>query len=449
MAGGTWLSQNKIRPGAYINFKSVPSPLLVVGDRGIATIAMPLSWGANDKLIEVLSTDLLDGTSRKLVGFTAFDTAESKLLRLILQSCYKVLVFRQNVSGVKATASATAFTVTAKYFGTLGNKLTIQVAQNDSTGKYVATTFLNGLAVDQQENLTSATQLVSNDFVDFTPTSSPTLTEIAGLPLTSGTDGTVSAASAYPTYFNLAKTARWQCMAVCDNHSVVNPLVTTFVRTLREDEGRKVQVATYNYSNADYEGVISYSQGYKTPLEDISAEEFPAVMAGFTAGANIVTSNTNRIIPDAISIINPLTDSEIKQALKSGQGCLSTRQDGTIKIEQDINTFTSFTQGKNYTFSKNRAIRVMDEIAITMLDTWEKSYAGYVTNGSLERDVFKGDLVNYIQELQRIRAVDNLYDPDENIEVARGTNIDAVLATIFNLPILDSMEKLYMDVYIK
>lgn len=45
MAGGVWLSQNKVRPGAYINFRQVAKPLLTVGDRGIATVALPLSWG--------------------------------------------------------------------------------------------------------------------------------------------------------------------------------------------------------------------------------------------------------------------------------------------------------------------------------------------------------------------------------------------------------------------
>ena len=45
MAGGTWVSQNKERPGAYINFNSVTAPEVEIGSRGIATIALPLKWG--------------------------------------------------------------------------------------------------------------------------------------------------------------------------------------------------------------------------------------------------------------------------------------------------------------------------------------------------------------------------------------------------------------------
>ena len=79
MAGGTWLSQNKVRPDAYINFKAVRKGAMTVGDRGVIAIPLALSWGREGELIEVLSTELLNGDSQKLVGFTAFD-AESKLL---------------------------------------------------------------------------------------------------------------------------------------------------------------------------------------------------------------------------------------------------------------------------------------------------------------------------------------------------------------------------------
>ncbi|MGL5514687.1 MAG: phage tail protein, partial [Sporomusa sp.] len=60
--GGRWTSQNKRIPGAYLNFTAVAQPSMTVGDRGIGTLAIPLSWGGQDELIEVFSTDLTDGT---------------------------------------------------------------------------------------------------------------------------------------------------------------------------------------------------------------------------------------------------------------------------------------------------------------------------------------------------------------------------------------------------
>ena len=57
----SFLSYNKVRPGAYFNFKSVPRPLIQVGNRGIATIPIELNWGATGELIEVYSDELLNG----------------------------------------------------------------------------------------------------------------------------------------------------------------------------------------------------------------------------------------------------------------------------------------------------------------------------------------------------------------------------------------------------
>ena len=51
MAGGVWSSQNKVRPGAYINFETDNLITTEIGTRGIATMAMELDWGAEGKLI--------------------------------------------------------------------------------------------------------------------------------------------------------------------------------------------------------------------------------------------------------------------------------------------------------------------------------------------------------------------------------------------------------------
>ena len=73
MAGGTWKAQNKIRPGAYINFKAVPKPSNRLGSRGVMTMPVPLSWGPEGKVIELLSTHLLDGKRLAKIGYVATD----------------------------------------------------------------------------------------------------------------------------------------------------------------------------------------------------------------------------------------------------------------------------------------------------------------------------------------------------------------------------------------
>lgn len=441
MAGGTWLSQTKTRPGAYINFKSSNAGQMTVGDRGIVAMGLPLSWGAEDKLIEVLSSELLDGTSRKLVGFTAFDK-ESKLLAGALNYCYKALVYRLDKGGTKASVEIGGLTVEAKYNGVFGNKINIAVVDDD--GIYEVITYVNGGVVDSQKVVEIA-ELEENDFVTFK--GDGTLTPNAGTPLTGGADGTVEEETAYPTMFNVLKMASWQVFACFSTNITTKANTLSFIKQMRDDEGRYVQAVISDYDSADYEGVINNVCGATITDVDYNASEFVSVVAGMTAGADMNESNTARVVDNATRIINQLTDAEIVKALKSGKFVLSTSTSGKIKVEQDINSLHTFTNEKSYSFSKNRVIRTLDEIGTTTKITWEDSYMGKVDNNATGRASFKSDLIQYGNELQRLNAIQN-FNGVEDINVTQGTDIDAVLTTWGVQPV-DAMEKLYFDVNVR
>ena len=53
MAGGTWGDQNKLRPGVYINYKSAPSSLATMGERGVVAIARVLDWGERGRFYTI------------------------------------------------------------------------------------------------------------------------------------------------------------------------------------------------------------------------------------------------------------------------------------------------------------------------------------------------------------------------------------------------------------
>lgn len=444
MAGGTWLSQNKVRPGAYINFKAVPKPSMTVGDRGIMAIPLPLNWGETGKLIEVLSTDLLDGTSRKLVGFTAFD-AESKLLAGALSYCYKALVYRTNAGGVKATATIGNIKADAKYFGTLGNGIIIAISNDSATNLWTFITYLNGSQVDKQV-ISQASELVSNDYVDFTVLEEGSLTETVGTALEGGTNGTVTPETAYPAFLNLLAMAKWQTMACISSDATIKASIQTFIRRMRDDEGRYVQGVVADYDGADYEGIINSISSVVIDGITWTKEEFVAIVAGMTAGANFNESNTAKKVTGATSIVNELSDSEIKTALSNGKFLLSMSTSGSVKVEQDINSLHTYSQDRNYNFSKNRVIRTLDEIGTTTKTTWEDNYMGKVDNNETGRGLFKADLIQYGNEMQRLAGIQEFAGADD-IRVAQGNDLDAVLVDWYVKPV-DSMEKLYMTVHV-
>lgn len=442
MAGGTWLSQNKARPGAYINFKAVQKGAMTVGDRGIVAIGLPLSWGKEGSLIEVLSSEMVDGNSQKKVGFTAFDE-ESKLLAGVLGYAYKALVYRMNKGGKKATATIGALKVTAVCSGEFGNNIIVAVSKNDENDIYTVTTYVKGVTVDSQK-VVEITELEANDYVSFEKLENGTWEENAGTSLTGGTNGTTDSSTVYPEMFKVLKMAKWQTYACLSSDTSIKSNVCKFIDGLRNDEGKYVQGVVADYDGADSEGIINSVSGAVIDDVEFSKEDFVTIVAGMTAGANFNESNTAKIIRGATSIIGELDDSGIKEGLSKGKFILSTSTSGNIKVEQDINSLHTYDKDHNYNFSKNRVMRTLDEIGTTTKLTWEDSYMGKVDNDSTGRSLFKADLVAYGNELQRLRGIQE-FEGVTDIEVSQGNNLDSVVCSWAVKPV-DSMEKLYMQV---
>ena len=55
--GGTWTSQNKILPGAYINFLTNAPLAITPGDRGIVVLLQEMSVGTAGEMYTITATD--------------------------------------------------------------------------------------------------------------------------------------------------------------------------------------------------------------------------------------------------------------------------------------------------------------------------------------------------------------------------------------------------------
>ncbi|MCK9445038.1 MAG: phage tail sheath family protein [Tissierellaceae bacterium] len=441
MAGGTFKLQNKTRPGAYINFKGVAKPLSSLGIRGVVTMPVAMSWG--DEVTELLSTDLIDGKSLPKIGYTAFEE-QSQIFREALKNAYKAIIYRLDTGGTKASAALTPLTATAKYAGIVGNEIAVRVVANGENFDVI--TLFRDIERNRQTVKTVA-ELVPNDYVVFSGTGD--VVANAGVTLAGGENGTVNEVT-YSTYLNKIKAYKWNTMGIPQDVPAVNSNIITFITNMRENLGRKVQAVLYD-ADADYEGIITVNQGYKTTTETVSPTTFVAYVAGLTAGSDVNASNTYHAINEAVSIVypegvTPYGDEEIEEALKAGKMVLSTRQDGVVVIEQDINTLHTFTPDKGYTFSKNRVIRTLDEINNSIALLFERSYIGKVDNNDDGRNVFKADVIAYLNMLQDISAIQN-FDSTTDIQVYAGEAIDAVVVDLATQPV-DSMEKLYMTVMV-
>ena len=101
LGGGTYLTQNKVLPGAYFQFISKAIASATLSDRGVAAMALELDWGADDKVIGVTASDFMKD-SKKIFGFD-YDAAEMLSLRELFKHASKVYVYKVTSGGVKAS----------------------------------------------------------------------------------------------------------------------------------------------------------------------------------------------------------------------------------------------------------------------------------------------------------------------------------------------------------
>ena len=267
--------------------------------------------------------------------------------------------------------------------------------------------------------------------------------ETAGTPLTGGTNGEVNK-DVYANFWSLLDTKNFQAIAMYDTDASIAPLLKSKVDVWREQRGKKVQAVVYNYTEANYEGIISVNQGFKTADETVDTSLFMLWVASKTAGAQVNENLTAAVVEGAVEIINPIVEDEIEDALNQGRFVLTYRQDGAVCVEKDINTLHTFTPDKNYAFSKNRVIRCLDEIGNTTVLVFNRNYAGKVDNDNIGRNQYKTELISMFDSLVGIRAIQN-FDGASDITVLPGEAADAVVVDLVVQPV-DSMEKLYMTV---
>ncbi|MEW8955608.1 phage tail sheath family protein [Clostridium sp.] len=436
MAGGTWTKENKIRPGAYINFKSKKDALTPIGERGIATMPLVLPWGTEKQIITIHADDDLS----KTLGINIAD--ESVLLiKEVFKKAKTLLLYRLN-EGTKATATLDGLTVNAKYSGTKGNNITLVIQNNiDDASQFEVITMFEGNKVDKQL-IKIIEELKNNDYVEFKGTGE--LKATSGLPLKGGADGTVTNQN-YSDYLAAIEAYEFHTMGIPTKDASIKAFATTFIKRLKE-EGRQVQLVLENYPEADSENVISVKNGVVlNDGSEITSDKSVAFVTGATAGANVNQSNTYLQYDGAIDVDTKYTNREIEEALRNGE-IVFTTNNGKVVIEQDINTLKTFTEDKGKDYRKNRVIRTLFEVNNGTKFLWDETYIGKGDNDTDGRNLFKKDVIKFLEQLQGINALENVVP--EDVKVEKGQDKDSVIARVGVQPI-DSMEKLYMDLEVR
>ena len=417
--------QNKVLPGAYINFVSRPRAMGSLGERGVVCVGMELDWGAEG--MQTVEAADFRTDCRALFGYD-YLSDEMKDMRELFLHAEKVKLYRLN-SGEKATVTEGNLTVTAKYAGTRGNDICVAIVDNvDEEGYYDVETYLETELVDAQ-TVASIAELEDNEYVTFSGEGE--LTAAAGVYLAGGTT-TAATGSGYTEFLAAAEAEDFNVLAYNGTDETTKKLFGNFTKRMREEEGVKFVTVLYDYAEADHEGVISVG----------TASELVYWTAGATAGAEVNESLTNTVYDGEYEVDAKLKKSEYIKGIQAGQ-FLFYEEDGALRVLRDINSFTSFEAAKNSDFSSNRVVRVLDSIANDVANIFSKYYLGKQSNNANGRNLLKAEILAYHEELMKIEAIENF--TAEDITVEKGTEKQDVVIYESVQPV-DAMEKLYMKV---
>ena len=417
--------QNKVLPGAYINFVSRPRAMGSLGERGVVCVGMELDWGAAG-MMTVEAADFRTD-SRILFGYD-YLSEEMKDMRELFLHGKKALIYRLN-GGEKATATLGGLTVAAKHAGKRGNDICVAIVENvDEDGYYDVETYLDTELVDAQ-TVAKIEELEDNDYVTFSGEGD--LTAAAGTYLTGGTTTAVTG-SGYTDFLAAAEAEDFNVLAYNGEDETTKKLFVNFTKRMREEEGVKFVTVLHDYAEADHEGVISVG----------TAKELVYWAAGATAGAAVNESLTNAVYDGEYEVDAKRKKSEYIKGIQAGQ-FLFYEEDGQLRVLRDINSFTSFAAAKNSDFSSNRVVRVLDSIANDVANIFSKYYLGKQSNNANGRNLLKAEILAYHEELMKMEAIENFTVDD--ITVEKGKEKQDVVVYESVQPV-DAMEKLYMKV---
>ena len=442
MAGGIWTEQNKILPGVYTNVKTQPQVPSSIGTRGTVTIAKALSWGEPGAVAVITPGE-------DLTPYVGYDVSMpgAQFLREMMRGSdstdgpVKVLLYRKTgTGGVKASATIGNLIATALYIGVRGNDITITItADPDATGSFDVQTVVDGMIVDTQ-TVTAIAELVANNWVTFS--GSGAITASAGVGLTGGADPAVTATDD-ADYLTAIEPYTFDIIVYDGSDTTVQLAYAAFVKRINEQVGRKCQLVTADLSQAlDTKYCIVVTNGVN--LEDgsaITAQTATWWLGGAEAGAQYNQDLTYAQYPTAVSANPKLTDAQQKAAIQGGKIAFIDDFD-IVKVLEDINSKTTVTTLEGAEFKSNRVMRTVMQFCNDSFRYYSNYVLGKVDNIPAGRDLLRGWLIGYLNDMQGNNGIRNFTAQDVTVEP--GEQPDGVLINAALQPV-NSIKKIYIN----
>lgn len=432
LGGGTFLTQNKILPGAYVNVISKSQSTGNISDRGTAAIALELDWGEENTIFGVTAAEFMKN-SLSLFGYS-YSADKLKGVRDIFKNANKLYVYRLNGNGAKAENS---FAV-AKYSGTAGNSLKTVIAKDvDNESKFQVQTYFYENLVDAQ-TVSSAAELVSNAYAVFKKDA--TLSVTAGTAFSGGENGTANNET-HQDFLNALESYTVNAVGVVSDEFALNKLYAAYTERLRTEKGIRFQAVVFSAKAtdgsrvADSESVVAVK----------NSKEAVYWVLGVIAGTPVNKSVLNKVYDGEFTIPAEYTQAELEDALLDGEFVLH-KVGKELRVLDDVNSLVTLTEEKGVVFKDNQAVRVSDAVVNNVASVYTSKYLGKIPNDNAGRESLKGDILRILADLTSLRAIE-VFD-ENDITVEQGEGKKSVVVNIA-FTVIGTMSKLYMTCVIE
>jgi hypothetical protein len=437
LGGGTFVTQNKVLPGSYINFVSAARASATLSERGVVALPLLLDWGVDDEVFEVTSGDF-QKRSLEIFGYAYTENAISDLRELFRNARLGYFYKVNGTGGVKATSGYG----TAKYKGAGGNKLKLVITQNEDETTFDFELFFGTTAAWQQTGVSARSELQDNGFVNRNKIGSIALS--AGISFTGGVTGTASGVD-YQNFIDKIEGYTFNTVGIATTDQTINGLAATWTKRMRDEMGLKFQTVLYRYSGADYEGIISVENKPEGEAgDDTDSGAMVFWVTGAEAGCEVNRSILNKVYDGEYHPNVDYTQIQLENAIKTGK-FMFHRVGSDIRVLSDINSLVNTTLDKGDVFKENQTIRVVDQIANDIALLFNTKYLGVVPNDQAGRLSLKLDIAKHHEQLQDIRAIQDFTDGD--VTVDRGNTAKAVVVND-KVTVVNAMAQLYMTVIV-
>ena len=433
LGGGTWITQNKVLNGTYINFISVARSNTNLSDRGYVALPMELDWGPDEEVFTVTQEEFREN-SLKVFGYS-YNSDKLKGLRDLFKNATVLYAYKLN-KGVKASNQY----ATAKYSGLKGNDIKIVITTDiDEGSKYNVTTLYENKEVDTQ-TVSNIEDLVPNDYIG--EWKSEALQATAGIALAGGTNGSAVTGTEYQAFLDAIEAYNFNTLGCLSTTDQIKSLFVAFTKRLRDEVGAKFQTVLYKYEKADYEGIISLDN------KVLDSGELESSLVYWTLGAEggcaVNKTVENKQYDGEFTVNATGKQTDLIAGIKAGKFIFHKVGDD-VRVLNDINTLTTYTDEKGEDFSSNQVMRVLDQVANDTAVLFNTKYLGEFPNDASGRVSLWNDIVDLDKKLEKIRAIQDFSSDDVTVEAGE-TKRAVLVAQTINPTV--AMGQLYMAVYV-